>query len=376
MILVIFVCSVFVLLIFFWLYSRLSAQKPQIYVKEGTLLGTHLPKLPCLNEVFYPTWWCPFGFLQTAIRQLLRDRPVLSFERELVTLDDGGQLAVDWRTSPNAKLLDSSPIVVFLPGITGSTHDCAYILYCVLECDKLGYRSLVVNPRGLGGIPLKTAQTYNAAWTSDFKHVLSLCCQRYPNAPKIGCGFSMGGMILWNYLASCATAEETRLKAGLCISSPFDPVDSSLSIERFFPRIFFNRHLANGLKRIVTPYKMMFEGLCNWDEVMAAKTVREFDTSFTVPLFKYKSWSDYYHAAALYWKVKRIPIPTLCLNAADDCFSPISSVPFEDIVNSDNVAVVVTKHGGHTSFMKEFNPSAPGLVEEVLMQFAKTIFAE
>lgn len=72
----------------------------------------------------------------------------------------------------------------------------------------------------------------------------------------------------------------------------------------------------------------MFEGLCNWDEVMAAKTVREFDASFTAPLFKYKSWADYYHDAALYWKVLRIPIPTLCLNAADDCFSPIKCTSY------------------------------------------------
>lgn len=45
-------------------------------------------------------------------------------------------------------------------------------------------------------------------------------------------------------------------------------------------------------------------------------------------------------------------------------------------MNSENVAVVVTRHGGHTSFMKHCNPSAPGLVEEVLSQFAKTMFAE
>lgn len=45
------------------------------------------------------------------------------------------------------------PLNLFL--FSGSTHDCAYILYCVLECDRLGYRSVVVNPRGLGGIPLK-----------------------------------------------------------------------------------------------------------------------------------------------------------------------------------------------------------------------------
>lgn len=39
-------------------------------------------------------------------------------------------------------------------------------------------------------------------------------------------------------------------------------------------------------------YKTMFEGRCNWEEVMKSKTVRDFDKAFTVPLFGYKDWNE------------------------------------------------------------------------------------
>ncbi len=53
--------------------------------------------------------------------------------------------------------------------------------------------------------------------------------------------------------------------------------------------------------------------------------IREFDERFIVPIFKYEKLEDYYHEAALYYKIDRIGVTTLCLNAADDCFAPLES---------------------------------------------------
>ncbi|MFH4975671.1 hypothetical protein AB6A40_002380 [Gnathostoma spinigerum] len=311
--------------------------------------------------------------MQTLFRQLFRPRPSLSFEREIIGFDDGGECAVDWMFPKGTNEL--TPLVVYLPGITGSTHDCAYILHSVAQSSTLGYRSVVVNCRGLGGVPLKTPRTYNAANTSDLKYIMSLIRDRFPHAPKIGCGFSMGGMLLWNYLASFSSADECGLKAALCISSPWNPVESSFEFEKFFPRVVFNAHLAENLKRLISPYEEMFAGICDWEAVMASKTVREFDKAFVVPVFGYNTWLDYYQDAALDWKVDRIPIPTLCLNAADDCFSPVGAIPFQNIARSKNVAVAVTEHGGHLAFMRDSNPASPGLIDDLIVQFSSMIFS-
>uniref|UniRef100_A0A914R776 Uncharacterized protein n=1 Tax=Parascaris equorum TaxID=6256 RepID=A0A914R776_PAREQ len=94
-----------------------------------------------------------------------------------------------------------------------------------------------------------TAQTYNAAWTSDLRHVIRLISRRYANALKIGCGFSMGGFFIREWCKLWYFAMY-RLNGALCISSPFNPAESSLTVEKFFPRIFFNSVLAANLKKI------------------------------------------------------------------------------------------------------------------------------
>uniref|UniRef100_A0A8R1IFH7 AB hydrolase-1 domain-containing protein n=1 Tax=Caenorhabditis japonica TaxID=281687 RepID=A0A8R1IFH7_CAEJA len=147
--------------------------------------------------------------------------------KEIVEFEDGGAAGIDWLIPAGAD--ENSPIVIFLPGITGSTYDSSYVLHPVKEARDKGWRCLVVNPRGLGGVKLRTTKTYNAATPNDFADIVKLLNNRYPKAKKLACGFSMGGMILWNYLAM--TGEKSDLNGGMIVSSPWDPMVASDSIE-------------------------------------------------------------------------------------------------------------------------------------------------
>lgn len=60
----------------------------------------------------------------------------------------------------------------------------------------------------------------------------------------------------------------------------------------------------------------------NMDHVLSSQSIREFDERVIVPMFGYKHVSEYYEDAGLYNKVHKVVVPTLCLNAADDCFAP------------------------------------------------------
>uniref|UniRef100_A0A1I7XDA3 RGS domain-containing protein n=1 Tax=Heterorhabditis bacteriophora TaxID=37862 RepID=A0A1I7XDA3_HETBA len=345
---------------------------PRLYTKFGSELYIRVKKhLPLLEEEYKPTWWCPFGTAQTIVRQLFRDCPRLPFIRELIDFDDGGVVGIDWLLPEGCA--EDAPIVVFLPGITGSTHECSYILHPALEAWKHNWRSVVVNPRGLGGVELRTKRTYNAASCADISEVLKRITHRYPKAKKIGCGFSMGGMILWNYLAK-HTAESVNLDGAMIISSPFNPHTSSTSIERFIPRIIFNRFLTNNLIKLVSPYRHLFTDIIDFDHVLSSRTVRQFDTRFVALLFGYKSCDDYYNDAALHHKVQHIPIPTVCLTSIDDCFCPVNSLPLEEMSKSETVVGVVTAHGGHTAFMEDAGVNANGLVEKLLSQWGNMIF--
>lgn len=53
-----------------------------------------------------------------------------------------------------------------------------------------------------------------------------------------------------------------------------------------------------------------------------SKTMREFHDRFTVPLFGFNDWRQFYKEASLHGKLHKVKVPTLILNAADDPFSP------------------------------------------------------
>ena len=83
---------------------------------------------------------------------LLETTPIT--DREILTLDDGGRLALDWAANlPPRCANDGAPILLFLSGITASSSD-NYVKYSMLDGMHHGYRPVVMNYRGCGGVDL------------------------------------------------------------------------------------------------------------------------------------------------------------------------------------------------------------------------------
>jgi len=70
-----------------------------------------------------------------------------------LTLNDGGELAVDW-LYPKYKGPQSLVTVIILTGLTGDSQS-EYVRETVNELFEKGYCCVVLNYRGRGGVKLK-----------------------------------------------------------------------------------------------------------------------------------------------------------------------------------------------------------------------------
>jgi predicted alpha/beta-fold hydrolase len=156
----------------------------------------------------------------------LDQRHQINYDREIVNTPDGENLALDWDDPQLLKTSsDSSPIVIFLPGLTGNSTS-PYIRKCIFEMRKSGMRSLVFNPRG-SIIPQKTVNLFNFENIyDDLDFVLSHVERKYPNSNIYFVGFSLGSSYGMRFLAD----HQSRIKGMVSIANPFDVFEAAKSL--------------------------------------------------------------------------------------------------------------------------------------------------
>ncbi|XP_035278233.1 phospholipase ABHD3-like isoform X3 [Anguilla anguilla] len=365
---------------------------------------------PMVVEQFRPTPWCWGGRLQTLVRVFIKSSPAVTYRNELIRTGDGGQISLDWVDNAGSAAYPdclSRPTVLILPGLTGNSQQ-TYVLHAVNQATRRGYRSVVFNNRGFGGEELLfrekswvrwptawlaqaspsfcsfwpdlpalivssfTPLTFSAADTSDLERVVQHVKELFPQAPLLGTGVSLGGMLLLNYLAR--KGSEAGLLAGLTMSVSWDTMESCASLEKPINRLLFNRHLTGNLCRAISRHRKMLETVVDVEHVLKAQTIREFDERYTSVMFGYKSWQDYYQDASPGYKLAQTAVPVLCLNAADDPFSPKHALPVALAQRLPNVALLVTAHGGHIGFLEGLYPRGEGYMDRLFGQFIQAVF--
>ncbi|CAG0888830.1 unnamed protein product [Darwinula stevensoni] len=225
-------------------YLSFVAKVPNIHCGNKKLKSLLLSRVPCLSRRYWVTPWCIEPRLHTILSMpVFHTKEPISYEREILVLHDGGEVALDWKH----KCLTHSkgdPILILLPGLTGDSQTF-YVRKLVQAVSEAGWCCVVFQNRGLAGVRLKTPRTYCAANFEDFKEVLDHVVKKHPESPLAALGVSLGGLILGNYL--CVAGENTPLTTAVIISAPWDVFISSESLQKPWMNRALNQHLAKAL---------------------------------------------------------------------------------------------------------------------------------
>ncbi|KAH9279418.1 Abhydrolase domain-containing protein 1 [Echinococcus granulosus] len=312
-------------------YFFVARSSPVLYGHSRKLVDFFHSYVPFLNEVYSPFVFGFTGRVQTILRPIFHRVEKVNYEKEVISFSDGGDMTLSWSNIEG--MADDTPIVALLPGLAGCGC-CHYIASIVKEINRCKYRCVILNNRGGCRRKLKTPRIFCAAHTSDVASVFDHVRNRYPDAPMVAVGISLGALLIFNYLADEPQDRNKPcpLTAAMCVCMPWDLLQTSDKLEKSLDWFLFNKPLIRGLRRLVMRNADVLSTKYDVPRILKSRTIREFDENLTAVMFGYKSAEDYYAHASPATKIDRVRIPILCLNAADDPFVPFhseSSLRFE-----------------------------------------------
>lgn len=300
---------------------------------------------------FKPAWWLKNSHLQTLwpafCRGDIKDLPLL---RERIELPDGDFIDLDW-ANKDCK----GPIVLVLHGFEGSinSHYAKGTLRCIAD---QGWRGVFMHFRGCSDEPNRLVRGYHSGSTDDIDYIINYLNKREAQPVFGAVGYSLGGNILLKWLGE--TKEKNPLKAAIAISVPFDLHNASKKVEVGFSRLYQWYLVKYARQRLIKKFQHLETETVKSELLLQIHSIREFDSTYTVPVHGFESVDEYYSATSSRYYLKTIAVPTLLLQAKDDPFMSAEGIPLPNEL-SDKVELELSETGGHVGFVAGSVPWRP-----------------
>uniref|UniRef100_A0A0D9V8C6 AB hydrolase-1 domain-containing protein n=1 Tax=Leersia perrieri TaxID=77586 RepID=A0A0D9V8C6_9ORYZ len=313
-------------------------------------------KCRSLHGRYLVTPWIASPHLQTLFLGICGRPPSFTYKRQLYTAHDGGTVALDWLLAIDSEDSDgilskdaSAPLIVIVPGLT-SDSAAAYVKHLAYSMARKGCNTVVSNHRGLGGVSITSDCLYNAGFTQDVREVINYLHHKYPKAPMLCVGTSIGANILVKYLGE--EGENTPVAGAAAICSPWDLLVGDRFISRKLVQRLYDKALAFGLKGYAKLHQPVLARLANWEGIKKSRSIRDFDHHATCIVAKYETVDTYYRRCSSASYVGNVSVPLLCISALDDPVCTREAIPWDECRANKNIVLATTPNGGHLAFFQ------------------------
>ena len=373
--------------------------KPGVYtLRAGAIRDT----LRTLHASFSPTWWLWHGDFQMLLPFVAYKAATVEYTRTWLQAPGEGDrgdadgatpssdgstetLALDW-AFPLAGHDASQPIAIILHGLNGGSSE-SFVQDFVAAATRRGWTAVVMTARGMGGTPLTSGAPFHGARTSDVAATVALVAQAAPGVELVGVGYSMGAIVLANYVGVAGT--RCPLSAVVSISGCFD---TSANAHFPYSEAVWQPWLCMELKANFTTRGPAAEALRSGGRVDLAaasagsvRSIVDFDRLVPVPHYHFDGVHDYYRHCSLgnLGKLQQVRTPLLALAACDDpVINSDSFAPFVRGLASPGASpflhFLFTRRGGHVGWCEGWAPWARpwSFMHRSVFGFADAVRAE
>ncbi|KAG3236331.1 hypothetical protein PI124_g18655 [Phytophthora idaei] len=299
-----------------------------------------------LLDRYTPTWWTN-SHIQCFLTFLVPQSPV-NYKRDVLTFKDGGQASLDWALESSAAmkspLKNDSPIAIIMHGLVGCSESMRSL--CA-EALAHGYRPVVFNKRGHGGLKLATPKLQAFGCVQDLQEAIAHVENIFPTSELYGIGCSAGSGLLCSYL--CELGDKSRLRAGVLISPGYNAFDLFCR-GRINP--VYDFLMTFTLKSFLLRHKSELSPVVDVARALKATSIREFDQHVYMKMHGYQDLEAYWKVNNPMRDVDNLKMPFLCINALDDPVCTKETIPYDEFRRKPNAMLLETPEGSHCAFFE------------------------
>lgn len=338
-----------------------------IYMVENDTNKAIFSKMNSINEGFKPLWFAKSGYAQTLLQSMSEfiklppDWVSYEYRREIITLDDGVEIALDWKENENMDEL--TPILLCLHGLGGDSNSSFLRTFTNISVNK-GYRVVVYNRRGHGGMSLLPGNKLFPKHVNmdDMDAVVQYIDYLYPMSTKFLIGFSCGANLAVKYL-SYISERCSQFSAGVSINNGYDIfrgtkllADNDKICDGIVTQ-FLKDILVDGRLNEVKQMCGNLGGNIDFDAVMKAKSLQKLEELLVVPAYEYISLHEYYEDDSCHKVINDVNKPLLCISSRDDPFvhSDVLDIPIGAAKINEKIITIITDNGGHIGWIDSLN---------------------